>query len=87
MKQKIDRYNEFITRNIFFVTLMFAFWIGFAIISIFYNIYLGNTQRHKIEDNTIQALRNHDKILGNDLKQDSIQTALREKLDSINDKK
>lgn len=87
MKKKIDRYNEIITKNIFYVTLMFAFWIGVAIISILYNIYIGNAQRHKIEDNTIQALRNHDVILGNDLKQDSIQQSLREKLDSINDKK
>lgn len=47
MKKKIDRYNEIITKNIFYVTLMFAFWIGVAIVSIFYNIHIGNAQRHK----------------------------------------
>ena len=84
MKRKIDHYNDLIVRNIFYITLIFAFWIGVAVISIFYNIYLGSIQRTNIEDNTIQALRNHDRILGNDLKHDSIQQSLKDKLDSIN---
>ena len=87
MKRKIDHYNDLIVRNIFYITLIFAFWISVSVISIFYNIYLGDMQRTTIEDNTIQALRNHQRLFTSDLRQDSIQKVLREKLDSINNYK
>ena len=66
MKTRIEKYNDWIHRNIFLVTLIFAFWISVAVVSVFYGIYLGQKQRGEIRHKVEHSLKNQDTLKMNE---------------------
>ena len=56
MKKRIEKYNGWIHRNIFWLTLTFAFWISVAVISNFYGIWLGSTERNEYKNEIVDSV-------------------------------
>lgn len=52
MQHKINKWNAWLHRNLFWVVLCFGFWISFLVGLVSYGIWLGDSQRTEIKEST-----------------------------------